>query len=280
MIATMLLATGACSRDDPPAPEPAYPTAATSAESAARIYYENLSKPDTIRALTCPEQRLEVSADATQDQELGRVLANANVSVISVSATQQSGDSATVEVRFNADGKVRTESLPMKQEDGRWYYCAASPSGEATPSYKPPYSDVSVLSPDLPIDSNDLRQLAGFADVVFVATVTSTEPAPVRLGTPWTAVTVQVTEVLKGQFGGPTRVVQQQGGVQSGIYYFLKGEPSLAAGKSYLMSARVSPNPDRVDLISSKGAVELTSQNRQVQIDAMKEAIAKQIPFN
>lgn len=138
------------------------------------------------------------------------------------------------------------------------------------------------------IDVEDPRQVAGFADAIFVGTVVEQVATTTRIAIPETQFTVDVSEVLAGEVAD-TVVVNQQGGVDpsTGETVLLEEDPLIQVGRTYLLATRYNAELDFYTLVPQTGHEELPASNggnnRQAEPDAvtqMREAIANAIPYD
>ncbi|MEH6796692.1 MAG: hypothetical protein V7694_21415 [Rhodococcus sp. (in: high G+C Gram-positive bacteria)] len=138
------------------------------------------------------------------------------------------------------------------------------------------------------IDIHNLRQVAGFADAVFVGTVLEqTGFETERSAIPETQFRVQVSDSLKGDVAEEV-TVNQQGGTdpKTGEVLLLEDDPMIEVGKSYLFATRYNADFDFYTVIPFNGHEELDqSAARGVQpgdsdvVKGMRDAIANEIPY-
>ncbi|AZI65756.1 MULTISPECIES: hypothetical protein [unclassified Rhodococcus (in: high G+C Gram-positive bacteria)] len=138
------------------------------------------------------------------------------------------------------------------------------------------------------IDIQDQRQVAGFADAVFVGTVLEQSGfAADRSAVPETQFRVQVSNSLKGEVAEEV-TVNQQGGTdpKTGEVILLEEDPMIEVGKSYLFATRYNADFDFYTVVPFTGHEELDpSAARGVQpgesdvVKGMQDAIANEIPY-
>lgn len=145
---------------------------------------------------------------------------------------------------------------------------------------------------------DDKRQLAGWADAIFVGTVLEKSGSEARTSLPETQFRVRVVKTLKGQLTD-TVVVNQQGGFRSGTsareLVIVDGDPLITPGKSYLFATRLAAERNWCTIASGAGDVELTEAERRAmessartpgadagepeKVRLMRDAIVQQIPY-
>lgn len=152
-----------------------------------------------------------------------------------------------------------------------------------------------VMEPSWAFDPGDQRQLAGWADAIFVGTVADKSGTDTRMPTlPETQFRVTMIQALKGE--PPDSVtVNQQGGYVAGKaeLVLVDHDPLISAGKSYLFAARYLPEKNWYTIAPRIGDVELTPAELQAvesslrdrntaepdTIQRMRDSIANQIPL-
>lgn len=136
------------------------------------------------------------------------------------------------------------------------------------------------------IDIHDQREVAGFADAVFVGTVLEQiGSADDRSAIPETQFRVSVTESLKGELAAEV-TVNQQGGTdpKTGEVLLLEGDPLIEAGETYLFAARYNADLDFYTVVPVTGHTVLNdSSGRGLHsnnaVDGMRDAVANEVPY-
>ncbi|WP_420878986.1 hypothetical protein [Rhodococcus sp. (in: high G+C Gram-positive bacteria)] len=136
------------------------------------------------------------------------------------------------------------------------------------------------------IDIHDQRQVAGFADAVFVGKVLEqVGSAADRSAIPETQFRVSVTEALKGELAEEV-TVNQQGGTdpKTGEVLLLDDDPLVEVGKTYLFATRYNADLDFYTVIPITGHAVLNDSNaRGLQsddaVERMRDAVANEVPY-
>ncbi|MCM6772009.1 hypothetical protein NDR87_03050 [Nocardia sp. CDC159] len=163
-----------------------------------------------------------------------------------------------------------------------------------TPNTFDPGVQTRVVEPSWAFDPGDQRQLAGWADAVFVGTVMEKSGTDSRMpALPETQFRVKVVETLKGN---PTEsvTVNQQGGYVAGKgeLVLVYNDQMISVGKSYLFATRylaeknwytVAPRIGDVELTPAElQAVESSLRTRSSEpeiVRRMRDSITNQVPL-
>ncbi|WP_067990909.1 hypothetical protein [Nocardia pseudobrasiliensis] len=151
------------------------------------------------------------------------------------------------------------------------------------------------MEPSWAFDPGDQRQLAGWADAIFVGTVVEKSGTDTRMSTlPETQFRVTMIKALKGELPDSVTVNQQGGYVTGkGELVLVDNDPLISAGKSYLFATRFLPEKNWYTVAPRIGDVELTPAELQAvqsslrnrstaepeTLQRMRDSIAHQIPL-
>ena len=132
-----------------------------------------------------------------------------------------------------------------------------------------------TIAPSYAFDVSDPRQVAGFADHVFIGTVVDSRTASTGQGPPTTRHRARVEHVLKGELGG-TVDVYSHGGKTLWSEWVVSGETALLEGQTFLMA--VTDNGARLLSVGGPSAPQrIDSVTRRAEVIAYwEDAIAHQ----
>jgi hypothetical protein len=121
-----------------------------------------------------------------------------------------------------------------------------------------------VIAPSYAFDVSDPRQVAGFADHVFVGTVVDSRSARTGQGPPMIRHRIRVDQTLKGELGG-TVDVHAHGGKTLWSEWVVSGETALLEGQTFLLAVTGSGSrllsvggptaPQRIDSVAHRAEV-------------------------
>lgn len=132
-----------------------------------------------------------------------------------------------------------------------------------------------TIAPSYAFDVSDPRQVAGFADHVFVGTVVDSRSGAVGPGPPTFRHRVQVEQVLKGELGGRVDV-HSYGGKTRWSEVKVSGETTLLEGQTFLIA--VTDSDARLFSVGGSSAPQrIDSAARRAEVIAYwEDAIAHQ----